>query len=187
MESYRALSEKELPQGNRNSTIYSKITQHMTQILECQDGENDPNRLLFLKALHSAIDDCDEILTARGRGEEKSAGPLGPGQASADLHELRFRLARQNQRREIVQDVVRSHIQQVLRLLNEPDEQLSDAQSFLAPDMPSVSPRRYHERTSSPRFEDVDACGPDEKQFMLMEVYFEVIRMHGCALRYANG
>ncbi|KAK8919814.1 hypothetical protein VCV18_008642 [Metarhizium anisopliae] len=142
MESYRVLSEKELPQGNRNSAIYCKIAQHITQIMEYHDGVNDQNRLLFLKVLHAAINDCDEILTtARGRGETKSAGPQRPGQASASSHELRFRLARQNQRMENVRDAVRSHIQEELRLLNEPDEQLSDAQSFLAPDTASVSPQ----------------------------------------------
>jgi hypothetical protein len=180
MESYRVLSELELPNGNRNSVIYSTITYHIAQILELQDEGKAPNRILFLRALHDALDDCDEILTARGRHEGTNGVPLGPAGPSVSHEQQKGSQDGQTRRREIVQDVLRSHIQEVLRLLNEREERLSDTQSLHVPDMAPGSPRmsRYHDRIPSPRFEDVDACGPDEKQHRLMEVYFEVIRKH---------
>lgn len=180
LESYRVLSEYELPHANRNWAIYSKITHHTAQVLNFQDEGRCPNRLLFLKALHNALDDCDEILTSRDKTEASNGRPLRPEQPSVDSTEETLRQAKQNRRREVVQDVLRGHVQEVLRLLNEREERPSDTQSLLVPDLPPGSPRtsRYHERIQSPRFEDVDACGPDEKQHRLMEVYFEVIRKH---------
>lgn len=180
LESYRVLSENELPHGNRNSTIYYKITDHIAQVLDFQEEGKCPNRLLFLKALHNALDDCDEILTSRSKTEAANGCQSSSEQPSANLKEQAFRQAKQTRRREVVQDVLRGHIQEVLRLLNERDERPSDTQSLHVPDIAPGSPRtsRYHERTHFPRFEDVDACGPDEKQHRLMEVYFEVVRKH---------
>ncbi|KAK2591764.1 hypothetical protein QQS21_010554 [Conoideocrella luteorostrata] len=180
LDSFHVLSRHELPGVQRNSTIYSKISDHISKILQNQDDSKTSERLTCLNALHAAVNDCDEILTAKSKGCTASGTPSEPEVASTTSHKDSGQ-DRQASRREIVQDVLRSHVQKVLQLLNERDERPADSQSLFVPDISPTSPRAsiFPERIPAPpRFEDVDACGPDDKQHKLMEVYFEVVRKH---------
>lgn len=86
----------------------------------------------------------------------------------------------QRRRREQVQDVLRCHIQEVLRLLNERDDRYPD-QTLPVPQ------RRGHQRSRSlspmpspfsdtPTIDDVDAAGPDDRQDTLMMLYCKHVR-----------
>lgn len=90
----------------------------------------------------------------------------------------------QSIRREAVQDVLRSHIQEILRLLNERDERAETQslevhltkQSPTSPKQLRLNERLGPRTTPPPRFEDFDDASPDERQNLLMDVYFEVVR-----------
>lgn len=128
-------------------------------------------RMMMLKALHEAIDDCDQILTAK-----EPAGVITPfaEQMGIRVHETEV----QQKRREMVQDVLRSHIQEVLRLLNDGEDRSSDAQSLHAEWSPATAhPRPDGQPRVTPLgFEDMHEASPDERQHKFMEVYFHVIR-----------
>ncbi|XWW98371.1 hypothetical protein V2A60_006371 [Cordyceps javanica] len=185
----------------RNHVIVEALRQHVDEVLQNYWEKDGPKRLLCLKVLHMAIDDMDEILTAKKKGPvDACAAESAPVAAagnpavpvvvcSEDQGETRI----QSNRREAVQDVLRSHIQEVLRLLNERDEraetqslQVHSAGGGVGIDRSPVSPlqARLHERPGlplrtappPPRFEDVDDASPDERQQLLMDVYFEVVR-----------
>lgn len=179
MESYRALSENELPQGKRNKTIHTTLNRHISKILSLSGEKDSPADLPRLNALHAAIDDCDAVLTgkcSKNYGIKAFAPPV-EAQKSHDHSPPKLDLLAR--RREIVQDVLRSHVQEVLRLLNDREEHASDAMSLYVPDFHSGSPRtsKHYERLV-PGFKDVDKCGPDERQHRFMEVYFDVVRRH---------
>lgn len=182
----------------RNSVIVDSINHHIDEIRTHYSEKDGVDRLLFLQVLHTAIDDTDEILTAK-RKDPVEADPESPINSrtvvpvvvsSEDQGETTF----QSERREAVQDVLRSHIQEVLRLLNERDDRSADGQSlgvYAADRATPVSPAppvrpslqtRFNERGVArpvpppPSFEDVDDASPDERQQLYMDVYFGVIR-----------
>ncbi|KAH7161722.1 hypothetical protein EDB81DRAFT_785406 [Dactylonectria macrodidyma] len=176
LESYEQLVQSTLPGVARNIVILRKINYHVRQILTHHLLQDFLEQLRFLKALHAAIEDCDEILTAKARGSQSVPIPQvsGPrrslGNAEGD---------RQGFRREIVLDVLRSHLQEVLRLLNDGDDRNTDNASLhadWAPSSPQASRFPDVPRPPPPTFEDMDAASPDDRQHKLMEVYFEVIR-----------
>lgn len=187
MESYKELSEVQLPGVARNAVIYGRIAQHMEEILGHHVDGDVPHRILLLNTLHAALDDADEILTARSKEasqsdaaksgrpsmhqRDKTAEKVGKESPETD---------KQGRRREMVQDVLRAHIQEVLRLLNDRDDRGSDSQSLLVPDMPPSSPGASRfpgiYGSSPPRFEDINEESPEYRQQKYMEVYFHVIR-----------
>lgn len=89
----------------------------------------------------------------------------------------------QRSRRIMVQDVLRAHIQEVLRLLNERDIRNGD-QRFLMVDYATRPQSRGRGRSPSlsshqdfgPSFEEMDEASPDERQHKMMEVYFQRVR-----------
>ncbi|XP_044715066.1 modin protein [Hirsutella rhossiliensis] len=84
-------------------------------------------------------------------------------------------------RREVVRDVLRSHFQEVLRLLNERDDRGFDTQSLLLTGVRPVSPvgfRQVDLPADLPSFEEINEASPDDRQHKFMQVYFEVIRPH---------
>lgn len=178
LESYEQLVQTTLPGVTRNVPILRKINYHIREILTHQMIQDIAEQLRFLKALHAAINDCDEILTGKTRGSQSVPIPpttSGPrrsfGNAEGD---------RQGFRRQMVLDVLRSHLQEVLRLLNDRDDRNTDNQSLSAdwaPSSPVAS--RFPDgvpRPPPPKFEDMDAASPDDRQHKFMEVYFEVVR-----------
>ncbi|KAF7545358.1 hypothetical protein G7Z17_g9226 [Cylindrodendrum hubeiense] len=176
LESYQELVQVTLPGVSRNAHILARINHHIRQILSQHLIQDFAEQLRIIKALHASIDDCDEILTAKTKGSTSVPIPPveGPrrsmGNAEGD---------RQGFRRQMVLDVLRSHIQEVLRLLNDRDDRMSDNQSLHAEWAPS-SPTTHRfpdaPRPPPPTFEDMDAASPDDRQHRFMEVYFEVVR-----------
>ncbi|PNY26095.1 Uncharacterized protein TCAP_03979, partial [Tolypocladium capitatum] len=172
MESYGELSEVQLPGVARNAVIYRRIAQHMAEILGHHvDGKVSQGLVLF-NSLHAALDDADEVLTAKRKGSQQRTVERVPRESPET--------GKQGRRREMVQDVLRAHIQEVLRLLNDHDDQDSDSQSLLVADMPPPSPgaSRFPAvcRSSPPRFQDINEESPEYRQHKYMEVYFHVIR-----------
>ncbi|KAJ6779631.1 hypothetical protein PWT90_06493 [Aphanocladium album] len=181
----------------RNHIIVDVIRNHVDEILHHYSEKDGAPRLLCLRVLHMAIDDTDEILTAK-RKESVEVGRQAAPDASKTTTSVPLVFCTENQgettlegrRREAVQDVLRSHIQEVLRLLNERDERADNqslqvhAAAAAAFDRPPASPlqQRFHERVGlrpaapPPRIEDVDDASPDDRQQLLMDVYFEVVR-----------
>ncbi|OAA70721.1 hypothetical protein ISF_02695 [Cordyceps fumosorosea ARSEF 2679] len=184
----------------RNQEIVDVLRCHVDDVLKHYWERDGPQRLICLRVLHTAIDDTDEILTGKrkdsvetGNNDPAAAGAAAGSAAipvvicSEDPSETTGETTHQSRRREAVQDVLRSHIQEVLRLLNERDDRV-ETQSLhvnLADRTPTspLQPRALHERifglrpTPPPRFEDVDDASPDERQQLLMDVYFEVVRL----------
>ncbi|OLN95212.1 hypothetical protein CCHL11_10298 [Colletotrichum chlorophyti] len=140
----------------------------------------------LLDALHEALDFADKILTAKHTEPRDPAEPTPPPMArnyttfsrlnrkDSELPEQQS--SNQNEttpemekRREQVQDVLRSHIQEVLSGFNEKAEKT-------APIPPGTKPNLDTRAKAQPLFEDIDAAPPELKQDKLMEVYFQVVR-----------
>jgi hypothetical protein len=217
LESYNEFVQDEHPKdeppiSTRNAIVFARINSHISRLIDhieksviqdilSTDGETHDireaareavkaERLLFLNALHSAIDDADEILTGRSKNPQSSSaeptGKVAGGTKKSDQTKgLGQETDSQRRRREDVQHVLRLHIQEIMRLLNsERDDRGADAQSLNVPEQEygrdrANSPGRAS-RTSrhyeSPRFEDMDSAEPDERQHLLMEVYFLEVR-----------
>ena len=186
MESYFGLFEVSLPGVTRNPALIARIKFHIESILEHCDELDPIGRLLHLRALHTALEDMDEVLTARPKPSmdmSSTASPLFQSNTGT-VPDLEL----QGRRREVVQDVLRAHIQTVLLLLNERDERAKDTSSLSSlhvPEWNPPSPTRPsslpHDRERTPgqqhtTFDDMNAAGPDDRQQKFMEVYFEVIR-----------
>ncbi|PHH93337.1 hypothetical protein CDD83_7122 [Cordyceps sp. RAO-2017] len=126
--------------------------------------------LLLLKALHTALDDTDEVLTAKELGcpsaPHEGCRPAADAPQRPCADEISRRAAAQHSRRVVVQDVLRTHIQEVLRLLNEREDKSLDTQRSAVPDSQS----------SPPSFEDINEASPNDRQHKFMEVYFQVVR-----------
>ncbi|GJC79944.1 hypothetical protein ColLi_02782 [Colletotrichum liriopes] len=134
--------------------------------------------LPLMDALHSALDDMDEILTATRRESRPAVTrnyttvsgmqqtvPNKPAQQSEPANEIPFESTRQ----EMVKDVLRSHIQEVLAGFN---EKIEKAATLKAPSGNQI----LEDKARPLRFEDIDAAAPELKQDKLMEVYFRVVR-----------
>ncbi|CAJ0551330.1 Ff.00g112600.m01.CDS01 [Fusarium sp. VM40] len=171
MEAYEELVPITLPGARRNPVIVEKIKKHVDRILAYNKDENMTEKMSMLKALHDAIDDCDRILTAK-----EASGNVTPfvEQMDKKVHENEV----QKKRREMVQDVLRSHIQEVLRLLNDGEDRLSETQSLRADWSPATGNLRQdgQPKVMPIGFEDMHEASPDERQHKFMEVYFHVIR-----------
>ncbi|OHE92229.1 modin [Colletotrichum orchidophilum] len=117
--------------------------------------------LPLMDALHEALDDTDEILTARAK--------ISRPTRKSSVFEGNAEGANESARREMVQDVLRSHIQEVLGGFNEKSEKPAQT--------PPGSTSTIENRVRSQlRFEDIDAAPPELKQEKLMEVYFRLVR-----------
>jgi hypothetical protein len=185
---YQYLFESPLASDHRNPLIVNLIKSRINEILDNIEGKNAVQRLLLLKALHIALDDTDEILTAMTKeAREAKANAAASGRPAPQPRDSGFTIEgletdRQEERRKVVQDVLRAHIQEVVRQLDR-DSRAADGQSLHVPDPGSPSPgtsrhqdEGRHPRPPSPRFEDMDEASPDERPQKFMEVYFEVIR-----------
>ncbi|RCI16756.1 hypothetical protein L249_3014 [Ophiocordyceps polyrhachis-furcata BCC 54312] len=137
LEAYRRFFEEQPP---NNLAVNKRIAQHIQEILSHQENAAGVARL---QALHSALDDTDEVLRARANSLTNSSDGNLPDSP-------------QQLRRQMVQDVLRSHIQEVVRLLNE---------SPSTPNSPQMS-----------RFEDIDEASPNDGNDVFMKLYFEVVR-----------
>lgn len=167
--------------GEHNSLVITRYRRHITEILNYQGEEKEEkalDRWLLLKSLHAAVDDTDEVLTARTKLQRHNGhGTEGDSEKSHDLHELHDQPSdaeRHDSRRELVQDVLRHHIQEVLRLLNQQEDLNSDGQSYRT-SARGLSPRPRLKVPTRP-FEEMDEAGPDDRQKILMDVYFDNIR-----------
>jgi hypothetical protein len=187
LESYQYLFENPLASDHRNPLIVNLIKSRITEILANVDEKQPLQRLLLLKALHETLDDTDEILTAKTKYARDcyvngNVRPPPPRPRDSELTIEGTETHRQEERRGIVQDVLRAHIQEVVRQLDR-DDRASENQNLQVPEAGSPSPgtSRYqdenrHPRPPQPRFEDMDEASPDERPQKFMEVYFEVIR-----------
>ncbi|KAL7918557.1 hypothetical protein ACQKWADRAFT_236312 [Trichoderma austrokoningii] len=158
--------------GEPNSRIITRYRRHITEILNYQSEEKALDRWLLLKSLHAALDDTDEVLTARTRLQRHNDHYTeGDSEKS---HNLPPNTESQDSRRELVQDVLRHHIQEVLRLLNQQEDLNTDGQSNRESGRAlSPTPRI---RVPTRPFEAMDEAGPDDRQQILMDVYFNHVR-----------
>lgn len=176
----------------RNHRLQKTINDHLNIIAKfetIEDGANGRDRFLYLKALREALQDVDQVLTGRTppvnascaigeKADAQGAGKAATPREEADSH---------RKRRVMVQDVLRSHLQEVLRLLNETDERPANMiqEPLCVPeDATGRSSLQRSEQTygSSPNFQRMNAASPDERQLKFMEVYFDVI----CPLVVSN-
>ncbi|KAF4980421.1 hypothetical protein FZEAL_3574 [Fusarium zealandicum] len=183
MDAFRDLLFDDAPGTVRNFNIINKIKNHIDQISRCHQNQapaekgDVAEKLSLFKALHQAINDCDQVLTARGPGNATPAADI-INDASRQLGQTNQETIKQKERRGVVQDVMRSHIQEVLRLLNEADDRTSDSQSLHAEWSQSPVPTRCdgQPRVAPNRFEDMHEASPEDRQHKFMEVYFYVVR-----------
>ncbi|KAK1675333.1 hypothetical protein BDP55DRAFT_162771 [Colletotrichum godetiae] len=127
--------------------------------------------LPLMDALHEALNDTDEILTARAKVSRPTAPPRVDSMMTGkpSVFEPNAEGAIESARREMVQDVLRSHIQEVLGGFNEKPEKTAQK--------PPGNAATIENRVRSQlRFEDIDAAPPELKQEKLMEVYFRLVR-----------
>lgn len=210
-----------------NRTVFDRLGHHVKEILALKNEEDeqiDPNvrKLLLYRALHAALDDADEILTARSNvsrkltknGAHKTndtksqvseftgpwsciqllAGRIPKSKIVTNKNSRASKPAKsqpglgpetkeQRDRRVMVQVVLRSHIQEVLGLLNSVDDRgwestLRVPEHNLAQSnrqRRSPSPCSHYEGIT-PDFDEMDNASPDERQHAMMRVYFKKIR-----------
>lgn len=168
MESYRTLSQVVPAAAARSAVIHRRLARHMESILR-PHSDDGVEWLIFLKSLHAALADADEILTAK------------PSRGCVDISchsQTDEGVHLQQYRREVVRDVLRSHIQEVLRLLNEREDRGFDTQAPLVAGGQPISPAglRADVPRDTPTFEEINEASPDDRQDKFMQVYFEVIR-----------
>ena len=179
---YELFSQTPLPEADCNPVLVERIKSHAREVLKYKDGSTALQRLLLLKALQGALSDVDEVLTARvGRttGNASLGGTTATGTGSSP--EKVTENDEQKHRRAMVQAVLRTHLREVLRLLNEQDDIGTDAQSLRVPQVASNSPTAPQFPSSirgatGLSFDDVNSASPEDRQHVLMELYFEVIR-----------
>lgn len=184
--SYSKFVDEPMLGAERNLHVVARIQEHIKAILAANETSPGAPKLRLYKALHKALDDADALLTARKRKNivVDEAGPGRPSLHKRDRSAASIPLEsteteKQERRRELVQNVMRSHIQEVMKLLNDRDDR--DNQSLYVPDrQPNASPAtsRYNDvsRIQGIGFEDMNAASPDERQHKFMEVYFRTIR-----------
>jgi hypothetical protein len=164
--------------GEHNSRIITRYRRHITEILNHQAEEKALDRWLLLKSLHVALEDTDEVLTARTKTQRHNGHDTeGDSEKSHDHrkpYDQPSEAETHDSRRQLVQDVLRHHIQEVLRLLNQQEDVNSDAQSYRTSGR-ALSPRPRLKVPIRP-FDDMDEAGPDDRQKILMDVYFDQIR-----------
>jgi hypothetical protein len=183
---------------SRTSPILVRIKEHIDKIQAETRKQADTYRLSkrdnfgwlglpLMNCLHSALDDMDEVLTAKEKprkefsfGKDQRSTTHRTTLTTKTTDTQRIELAvidpkkeqetlREIERRRKVQDVLRSHVQSVLRMINE---------KGFDDDSRSVSPTSLRISTlpAPPSFEDIDDAAPEEKQSKFMEVYFKVVR-----------
>lgn len=172
LEAFYIKSQHDCAGMKHRSLVIARYRSHIEEILQYLDDENSLHRWLLLRALHAALDDADDVLTARTKLQRQTSHDAAEN-ISEKTYDQASDAEKHMRRREIVQDVLRHHIQEVLRLLNQQDDPVSDTLSVHPP--PSIKSRP---RPPLPRFEEMDAAGPDDRQDIFMDVYFDVIRPH---------
>ncbi|KAK0385701.1 hypothetical protein NLU13_6878 [Sarocladium strictum] len=196
MQAFRKYFNGEPPSvlPGRNSRLQRTIQTHLKTFDDLDESTSGRDRFLYMKALCDALRDVDEVLTGRAfcirdvggthrapmQHEDSWAKHMTTPTEEKDKHK---------KRRVMVQDVLRSHLQEVLRLLNENEERAATSvpetltipfeNSGLSAGPPS-SPEPT--RSSGPTFQDMNAASPDERQDRFMQVYFDVI----CPLVVSN-
>lgn len=132
--------------------------------------------LPLMDALHAALDEMDEILTAKRKERppikktyttNSNLAQMVTEKQPPQQPETQPQSPSEAMRQALVQDVLRSHIQAVLSGFNE------------KPVKPSQDAGANKESTggrTKDRFEAIDAAAPELKQDKLMEVYFKVVR-----------
>ncbi|KAM0431401.1 hypothetical protein ACHAPT_005378 [Fusarium lateritium] len=155
LEAYEELVPADLPGVRRNPIIVDVIRRHVVQIVEHHEDENvsPGHRMGLLRILQETIGHCDQVLTARTPQTETDSTEETPKQAK---------------RREVVQDVLRAHIQEVLRFLNEGDDVDPEQGHYNSFQAPWAAYYNY--------FEDMREAAPEERQHKLMEAYFHLVR-----------
>ncbi|KAF9880528.1 modin [Colletotrichum karsti] len=133
--------------------------------------------LSLMDALHTALDDTDEILTFRRKENRpvihreyttKSKLLRQVSEKTGNVAGEHQETELESDRRETVRFVLRSHIQEVLSGFN--------------PRPGKTTPEATGQKTTTPpskpkfRFEDIDSAPPEVKQAKLMEVYFRTVR-----------
>lgn len=168
---------------SRNHVIVNTIRHHVHDVLQFYEEKDVAQRLVFLQVLHRAIDDADEILTARQKQhtERRLDSDKNRNQSVPTWrveHDGAGETLWQSVRREKVQDVLRLHIQEVLRLLNEHDERHDAVQIRTVETVGGATFRPQPQPQQQPpqSFECVDDASPDERPRRFMEVYFEAVR-----------
>ncbi|PHH78978.1 hypothetical protein CDD80_5919 [Ophiocordyceps camponoti-rufipedis] len=167
---YGSRFEDDISGSPRNAAVRSRIARHIEEISRYQGASQG---LLRLQALHSALDDADEVLTARARSRRQSIADE-PHLSDASAQDPARKRA-QKLRRRMVMNVLRYHIQEVVRLLNRNLE----AQQLQVPEQSPTSPiSRRQASADGDRgpFEDINESSPDEVHIAFMDVYFGVIR-----------
>ncbi|PHH81358.1 hypothetical protein CDD82_971 [Ophiocordyceps australis] len=149
LQAYKVQANNYRIEMTRNAIIFDCIASHIQTILGQQQslqscGEaGDAREPCLLKALHAAIEDADEILTAKPK---QTPGP--PPRAVADMDHIRQCMAR----RELVRDVLRCHFQEILRLLNH------DGGSSIFDALDEASPDQRQHRFMESYFQTMWTC-----------------------------
>lgn len=137
-------------------TLQNEQVRRLTRLAEIVEGElglaPQDFCIPLLDALHSAVQECEVFL-------------------------------KEHISRELVTMVVREHFQEVLRMINE-EESGSDGESLnddaVLPTSP-ITGLDYHRDVTdrgsrrTPRFNDLNAASPEEKQEKFMDIYFAVV------------
>lgn len=189
MQAFHACFNEKPPSSlpGRNNRLQRTIQGHLKTFHKFEEGAAGREKFIYLKALRDALRDVDEVLTGRAPSATElncTSHEKMPVQQGLPTEENE----KHKKRRVMVQDVLRSHLQEVLRLLNETDERAATISETLAvPNEKSASspgsqrlPEPVHD--GSPSFQDMNAASPDERQHKFMQVYFDVV----CPLVVSN-
>ncbi|RMJ06664.1 hypothetical protein CDV36_013728 [Fusarium kuroshium] len=147
-----------------NPVATEVLINHGHQIFQHNPGGSEwtGSKVKWLGALHEAICDCDQVLTAKANTGTPQIRRQ-PGNPSQET-------PRQTSRRRVVQDVLKFHLQEVLKALNEGDDQIKNS---------SNSPT-FDDVEDKVCFQDIAEAETDLRQEIFMELYFETVRFKAC-------
>ncbi|KAL2759296.1 hypothetical protein ACRALDRAFT_1047302 [Sodiomyces alcalophilus JCM 7366] len=177
---YLAQVGKEGVLSNKDSPVVKAIRHHGRTIQReiRKGGASASSSVVLLDVLHGALDDTDEVLTGKTKEDRATTKATRDNRPHAQVGAATTNTSSTNDtseteserlRRQKVQDVLRSHIQEVLSVLNE--------KSFeMEADCPHVAVLAVPGGLSSSPFEVIDAAAPEDRPEKLMEIYFDVVR-----------
>lgn len=117
-----------------------------TRVVEAIGKDKDLHRVSgysmhLLNILHDALDECDKFLRAKDRTGN----------------------------RDLVQMVLREHFQEVLRMINDDDEDKGFADTASRKGDPDA------QKQKATRFDELSSANPEERQEKFMDIYFYVV------------
>ena len=133
------------------------INMHLEAIQRYGENTSGHDRFRQLKVLEKALDDVDKVLTgfvSPAGGARKTADDKDTPDSQHPSTELTAKTRHEKERETLVQEVLRCHFQEVLRLLNETDKRAAKTEAVTLV-VASENPELVRPRAAGPNIVSV--------------------------------